>query len=98
MKAEPLRDGWSGPSVPADVSTHLGGVGSGVLITLQESGLALAVATLGTLYLARSTHNGAYAFAAVETVQMGIAALLAVGAAALPRFTKAAADAPLLDA
>ena len=40
-------------SVLADVPTYLGGVGSGVLITLQQSGLALGVATLGTLYLAR---------------------------------------------
>ena len=44
-------------SVLADVPTHLGGVGSGVLITLQQSGLALGVATLGTLYLARAQHR-----------------------------------------
>ncbi|TCN44834.1 EmrB/QacA subfamily drug resistance transporter [Kribbella orskensis] len=85
-------------SVLADVPTHLGGVGSGVLITLQQSGLALGVATLGTLYLTRAEHNTAHAFATVEAVQMGIIALLAIGVAALPRFTAAAADAPLLDA
>ncbi|MEJ1109529.1 MULTISPECIES: MFS transporter [unclassified Kribbella] len=85
-------------SVLADVPTHLGGVGSGVLITLQQSGLALGVATLGTLYLARAEHNTAHAFATVESVQIVIIALLAIGAAALPRFTKAAADAPVLDA
>jgi EmrB/QacA subfamily drug resistance transporter len=84
-------------SVLADVPTHLGGVGSGVLITLQQSGLALGVATLGTLYLARAEHNTAHAFATVESVQMVIIALLAIGAAALPRFTKAA-DVPVLDA
>jgi hypothetical protein len=77
-------------SVLADVPTHLGGIGSGVLITLQQSGLALGVATLGTLYLAREPHGVAPAFAAVEYVQMGIVALLAVGAAALPRFTRPA--------
>ena len=44
-------------SVLADVPTHLGGIGSGVLITLQQSGLALGVATLGTLYLALAPHN-----------------------------------------
>jgi EmrB/QacA subfamily drug resistance transporter len=76
-------------SVLSDVPTHLGGVGSGVLITLQQSGLALGVAALGTLYLALAPHNTAHAFAAVEYVQMGIVALLAFGAAALPRFTKA---------
>ncbi len=76
-------------SVLADVPTHLGGIGSGVLITLQQSGLALGVATLGTLYLARAEHDIAHAFATVEFVQMAIIALLAVGAAALPRFTRA---------
>lgn len=79
-------------SVLADVPTHLGGVGSGVLITLQQSGLALGVATLGTLYIARAEHNTAHAFATVEGVQMAIIALLAVGVAALPRFTTAAAN------
>ncbi|TCO17242.1 EmrB/QacA subfamily drug resistance transporter [Kribbella steppae] len=85
-------------SVLADVPTHLGGVGSGVLITLQQSGLALGVATLGTLYIARAEHNTPHAFATVEYVQLVIIALLAVGAAALPRFTRAAADAPVIDA
>ncbi|MEJ3744950.1 MFS transporter [Actinomycetes bacterium KLBMP 9797] len=85
-------------SVLADVPTHLGGVGSGVLITLQQSGLALGVATLGTVYLALAAHDTARAFATVEYVQMGIVALLAIGAAALPPFTTAAADAPLAEA
>jgi hypothetical protein len=85
-------------SVLADVPTHLGGVGSGVLITLQQSGLALGVATLGGLYLALEPLDVAHAFATVEYVQMGIVALLAVGAAILPRFTTAAAEAPLVEA
>ncbi|MFI7067199.1 MFS transporter [Kribbella sp. NPDC050124] len=85
-------------SVLADVPTHLGGVGSGVLITLQQSGLALGVATLGTLYLVRAEQNTPQAFAVVECVQMVIIALLAIGAAALPRFTKVAADMPVIDA
>jgi EmrB/QacA subfamily drug resistance transporter len=84
-------------SVLADVPTHLGGVGSGVLITLQQSGLALGVATLGTLYLSQAAHNTAHAFATVEYTQMGIIAVLAIGAAALPRFTKAAAGTPPLE-
>ena len=82
-------------SVLADVPTHLGGVGSGVLITLQQSGLALGVATLGTLYIARAEHNTAHAFATVEAVQIAIIALLAIGAAALPQFTKTAAPVPV---
>jgi hypothetical protein len=85
-------------SVLADVPTHLGGIGSGALITLQQSGLALGVATLGTLYLGLEPHGISHAFAAVEYVQMGIVALLAIGAAALPRFTKVSGDAPVLDA
>jgi EmrB/QacA subfamily drug resistance transporter len=85
-------------SVLADVPTHLGGVGSGVLITLQQSGLALGVATLGTLYLALAPGDTPHAFATVEAVQMGIVALLAVGAAFLPRFTRATADAALVEA
>ncbi|GAA4071768.1 MFS transporter [Streptomyces shaanxiensis] len=86
-------------SVLADVPTHLGGIGSGVLITLQQSGLALGVATLGTLYLTLAPHDAAHAFAGVEYVQMGIVALLAVGAAALPRFTESASAAtPVVDA
>jgi hypothetical protein len=75
-------------SVMADVPMHLGGIGSGALITLQQSGLALGVATLGTLYLSLAPHSYPHAFAAVEYIQMGIVALLAAGAAALPRFTR----------
>ncbi|WP_406054155.1 MFS transporter [Kribbella sp. NBC_00889] len=85
-------------SVLADVPTHLGGVGSGVLITLQQSGLALGVATLGTVYLARAEHNTAHAFATVELVQMAIIVLLAIGVAALPPFTTVSADTPMVDA
>jgi EmrB/QacA subfamily drug resistance transporter len=84
-------------SVLADVPTHLGGIGSGVLITLQQSGLALGVATLGSLFIGIEPHSVSHAFASVEYVQMGIVAVLAVGAAALPRFTKAGANAPVID-
>jgi MFS family permease len=84
-------------SVMADVPTHLGGIGSGVLITIQQSGLALGVATLGTLYLGLAPHGVSHAFATVEYVQIGIVALLAIGAAALPRFTSAGADLPIVD-
>jgi hypothetical protein len=84
-------------SVLADVPAHLGGIGSGVLITLQQSGLALGVATLGTIYLVLQPHSFPHAFASVEYIQIGIVALLAAGAAALPRFTTASTDAPIID-
>jgi hypothetical protein len=85
-------------SVLADVPLHLGGIGSGALITLQQSGLALGVATLGTLYLTVCSHSCAHAFATVECIQMVIVVLLAAGAAILPRFTQASADTPVIDA
>jgi EmrB/QacA subfamily drug resistance transporter len=84
-------------SVLADVPTHLAGIGSGVLITLQQSGLALGVAALGTLYLALEPHDVPRAFATVEYVQMAIIALLAVGVAALPRFHQASTDTPVVE-
>jgi MFS transporter len=84
-------------SVLTDVPVQLGGIGSGVLITVQQSGLALGVATLGTLFLTLAPHSYPHAFATVEYVQIGIVALLAVGAAALPRFTQASADVPVID-
>jgi hypothetical protein len=84
-------------SVLADIPAHLGGIGSGALITLQQSGLALGVATLGTLNLALRPHGYPHAFAAVEYIQMGIVALLAAGATILPRFTQASANAPVIE-
>ena len=85
-------------SVMADVPMHLGGIGSGALITLQQSGLALGVATLGTLYLSLSPRSYPHAFSTVEYIQMGIVALLAVGAAVLPKFTTARVETPVIDA
>jgi EmrB/QacA subfamily drug resistance transporter len=84
-------------SVLADVPGHLGGVGSGALITLQQSGLALGVATLGTLYLSQASTSFPRAFATVEIVQIVIVALLAVGTVVLPKFTQASADAPVVE-
>jgi hypothetical protein len=49
------------------------------------------------LYLALQSHSYPRAFVAVECIQMAIVVLLAIGAAALPRFTSASADAPLAD-
>ena len=74
-------------AVLADVPSHLAGVGSGVLITLQQSGLALGVATLGTLYLALQPIGIPGAFATVVGIQLAIILLLVASTGLLPRFT-----------
>jgi hypothetical protein len=84
----------SKPTIGPDVPTRLG-VGSGVLITLQQGGLALGVATHGTLYMAVEPHGVPHAFAGVEAVQIAIVALLSVAVAALPRFTTAGPGNPV---
>lgn len=75
-------------AVLADVPAHLAGVGSGVLITLQQSGLALGVATLGTLYLAVEPRGIARAFGTVIGIQLAIILVLVLCTGLLPRFTK----------
>ncbi|MCU1658859.1 MAG: transport protein [Pseudonocardiales bacterium] len=79
--------------VLADVPAHLAGIGGGVLITLQQSGLALGVATLGTLYLGLEGGGIGRAFGIVIGVQAALVLILAVGSRALP-----SATAPLPDA
>jgi MFS family permease len=73
----------------ADVPAHHAGVGGGTLITLQQSGLALGVATLGTLYLALEPHGVAHAFAAAVGTQLAIVVLLMIATRTLPSFTPA---------
>jgi len=70
--------------VLADVPARLAGIGGGVLLTLQQSGVALGVATLGTLFSAISRHDPATAFGVVIGVQAAIAVLIAVGSVGLP--------------
>jgi hypothetical protein len=73
----------------ADVPSHHAGIGGGTLITLQQSGLALGVATLGTLYLALEPHGVSHAFAAAIGIQLAIVLLLILAARALPSLTPA---------
>jgi MFS family permease len=68
----------------ADVPAHHAGIGGGTLITLQQSGLALGVATLGTLFLALEPHGVSHAFAAAIGVQLAIVLILSLGTRALP--------------
>jgi MFS family permease len=72
--------------VLADVPMHLAGIGGGVLVTLQQSGLALGVATLGTLYLSIGGGNG---FATVLGIQCVIALIMALGSRTMPSLTTA---------
>ena len=70
-----------------DVPAHHAGIGGGALITLQQSGLALGVATLGTLYLALEPNGASHAFAWAVGVQAVFVALVVAGTKMLPRFT-----------
>jgi MFS family permease len=70
----------------ADVPAHHAGIGGGTLITLQQSGLALGVATLGTLYLALEPHGISHAFATAIGIQLAIVLLLILATRALPSF------------
>jgi MFS family permease len=72
--------------VLTDVPAHLAGIGGGVLITLQQAGLALGVATLGTLYLALAPRSIPGGFAAAIGIQLAIILLLVAGTRLLPRF------------
>ena len=75
-------------AVLADVPAHLAGVGSGTLITIQQSGLALGVATLGTIYLAIEPVSVPHAFAAAVGIQLVIVIALVFATQVLPPFTK----------
>ena len=68
----------------AEVPEHHAGTGSGVLVTAQQAGLALGVATLGTLYTALNSRGTAGAFAVTTGIQVLIAAAIAIGSRRMP--------------
>lgn len=70
--------------VLSDVPHHHAGVGGGVLVTIQQTGLALGVATIGTLYLSLENHGISQAFVAAFAAQIAIMAGLALGSRAMP--------------
>jgi MFS family permease len=71
--------------VLADVPHRLAGIGSGVLVTMQQASLALGVASLGSLFVNLAESGGArHAFTVVIGIQVLIALALAVGALRLP--------------
>ena len=87
--------------VLAGVPAHRAGVGSGVLVTTQQSALALGVATLGGLFLSLSAAHSLGtrdAFAVVLAAQTAIAVLVAAGSRLLPQRPRAATEpAPLAE-
>jgi MFS family permease len=74
--------------VLAGVPAERAGVGSGVLVTTQQSCLALGVATLGTLFLALAPHSALGmrdALVVTLLVQLGAVALTVLLSLRLPR-------------
>jgi MFS family permease len=80
--------------VLTDVPARFAGIGGGALITLQQAGLALGVATLGTLYQAIEPRSIPTAFAYAVGIQLAIIFLLVLGTRLLPRFTQNTAAHP----
>ncbi|MFF3762831.1 MFS transporter [Streptomyces sp. NPDC001922] len=72
--------------VLADVPGDRAGVGSGVMVTTQQSSLALGVATLGSLFLALDEAVGMRdALAGTLVAQLGLVALTVLLSLRLPR-------------
>ncbi|MET9082095.1 MFS transporter [Streptomyces sp. NPDC004237] len=72
--------------VMSEVPPARAGVGSGVMVTTQQSALALGVATLGTLFLSLVPHQGMRdALVTTLLVQLGLVVLTGVLSLRLPR-------------
>jgi MFS family permease len=72
--------------VLAEVEPARAGVGGGVMVTTQQSALALGVATLGSLFLSLSTSSGTRdAFLVTLFVWLGVIALTGLLSLRLPR-------------
>ncbi|WP_405486451.1 MFS transporter [Streptomyces sp. NBC_00096] len=70
----------------SDVPADRAGVGGGVMVTTQQSALALGVATLGSLFLALSPSTGVRdALVVTLLVQLGLIVLTALLSLRLPR-------------
>jgi MFS family permease len=76
--------------VLVDVPAHQAGVGSGVLVTMQQAGQALGVAILGSIYLFIAPRSIPLGFATAISIQLGISVLLAIGSRFLPSFASTA--------
>ncbi|MEU9244709.1 MFS transporter [Streptomyces sp. NPDC048385] len=72
--------------VMSEVPPARAGVGSGVMVTTQQSALALGVATLGTLFLSLVPHQGMRdALVVTLLVQLGLVVLTGLLSLRLPR-------------
>ncbi|RPE44079.1 MFS transporter [Streptomyces sp. Ag109_O5-1] len=72
--------------VMSEVPPARAGVGSGVMVTTQQSALALGVATLGTLFLSLIPHQGVRdALVTTLLVQLGLVVLTGLLSLRLPR-------------
>lgn len=74
--------------VLSDVPPERAGVGSGVMVTAQQSALALGVATLGSLFLTLTgvgTAHMGHALAVTLLVQLGLVVMVALLGLRLPR-------------
>jgi MFS family permease len=69
-----------------DVPADQAGIGSGVLVTMQQAGQALGVAILGSIYLSLAPHSIPAGFATAIVIQLGIGVLFAMGTRFLPGF------------
>ncbi len=71
----------------ADVPPALAGVGGGVMVTIQQSALALGVATLGSLFLSFpvTSHGAEYGFVTLLCINSVVAIGFAVATRLLPR-------------
>jgi MFS family permease len=71
--------------VLADVPGQLAGIGSGVLVTMQQGSLALGVASLGSLFVSLADSSGMrHAFTVVVGIQAAIAVAVGLLALRLP--------------
>lgn len=74
----------------SEVPGERAGVGSGVMVTTQQSALALGVATLGSLYLGLAGSGGAAAGTALTVTLLAQLAMVAVTVALSVRLPRSA--------
>ena len=81
--------------VLADVPVHLAGIGGGAMVTLQQAGYALGIATLGSLFLSMGSHHISSGFGWVVGIEAAVAVFIAAGSFLLPRIAGPGENLPL---